>query len=165
MFQTDSPPLAPSCPTHASPDDALPLRAEDVTAPDFTPVPMARVRHDGWSPARQTAFLRALSLTGTVESAARMVGMSRKSAYQLRCRTDAASFAEAWDVALSSGRARMFDAMMESALNGVTTIKLKLGGAIEIGHGPDRRLRASQLKAPHPGALRFGIKSHKGDKR
>jgi hypothetical protein len=162
MFQTDSPQLAPS---PQSQDDALPLRIKDITAPDFTPVPMTRARHDGWTPQRQVAFLRALSLTGTVESAARMVAMSRKSAYQLRARAGAESFADAWDIALSSGRARMFDAMMETALNGVTTIKLKLGGSIEIERGPDRRLRTSQLKAPQPGEYRFGHGSPKGDKR
>jgi hypothetical protein len=147
MFQIDSPALASSLPSQ---DDDLPLRPEDITAPDFTPVPMARARHDGWAPERQAAFLRALSLTGTVESAARMVGMSRKSAYQLRARAGAESFDDAWDTALSSGRARMFDAMMERALNGVTTVTLKMGGAIEIAHGPDRHMLTAPLKAVQP---------------
>jgi hypothetical protein len=96
------------------------------------------------------AFLRALAVTGSVATAAKMVGISRKSAYQLRARAEAESFAAAWDIAIDEGRARVFDAMMERALNGVTTLTLRLGGAIEIGHGPDRQLMAAHLKAPLP---------------
>ena len=38
------------------------------------------------------------------------------------------------------------DALIERALNGVTTIRLRTGGAVEVGHGPDRRLIASPLR-------------------
>jgi molybdenum-dependent DNA-binding transcriptional regulator ModE len=65
---------------------------------------MQRVRHDGWTPERQLAFMRVLSVTGQVSVAARTVGISRKSAYKLRDRPDAESFAQAWDIALNSGR-------------------------------------------------------------
>ncbi len=133
-----------------------PLWHDESIAPAFTPPPLLRQRHDGWTERRQQQFIAALAVTGTVESAARMVGMSRKSAYQLRARADAKSFAEAWDTALSTGRTRMFDAMMDRALNGVTTFTLKLGGAIDIAHGPDGRMMASQSKAPLPGENRFG---------
>ncbi len=124
-----------------------PPRAADIAAPSFTPVPLARTRHDGWTVPRQTAFLRALSVTGSVSSAARMVGMSRKAAYGLRTRAGAESFAAAWYIALSEGQARAFDWLMERALNGVTTIQLRTGGAVEVGHGPDRRLVANPLKS------------------
>lgn len=72
----------------------------------FRPVPL-RVRHDGWSVTRQCAFLVQLYLTGSVAAAARQVGMSRASAYRLRERADAQSFAHAWDRVLTppgSGR-------------------------------------------------------------
>ena len=45
---------------------------------DFTPVP-TRQRDDGWSPARQRAFLEALASCGSVSAAARSIGMSRES--------------------------------------------------------------------------------------
>ena len=64
-------------------------------------------RRDGWSEVRQCAFLAELYLTGSVASAARAVGMARNSAYRLRSRPDAASFAHAWDSVLAppgSGR-------------------------------------------------------------
>lgn len=138
--------------THQPP----PLVYGESPPPDFTAVPMARNRHDGWTVERQREFIRALAVVGSVDAAAKMVGMSRKSAYQLRNRPDAKSFARAWDIALSAGRARLFDYMMDRAINGVTTIRLKLGGAVEIGHGMDGQLVAAQLRAPDPGEDRFG---------
>jgi hypothetical protein len=94
-----------------------------------------------------------------------MVRISRKSAYALRNRPDAKSFAGAWDVAIASGRARMFDYLMDRALNGVTTLRLKLGGAVEISNGLDGHLVAGHLKSPMPGDNRFGSLAggHKGD--
>lgn len=66
----------------------------------FRPVPV-KAREDGWTTARQALFLAELYLTGTVTAAARRVGMTRMSAYRLRARGDAASFARAWDSVLS----------------------------------------------------------------
>lgn len=122
----------------------------DIAAPQFTPVPLLRERHDGWSAGRQRAFLRALVVTGSVSAAARMVGMSRKSAYNLRSRAGAESFAAAWEIALAEGRERMFDCLFERALNGVTTIRLRMGGVVEVGHGPDSRLLASRAPGVPP---------------
>jgi molybdenum-dependent DNA-binding transcriptional regulator ModE len=65
----------------------------------FLPVPL-RARADGWTPARQAAFLGALAETRSVSQAARRVGMARETAYRLRRRPEAASFAAAWDAAL-----------------------------------------------------------------
>jgi hypothetical protein len=117
---------------------------------------MLRNRHDGWTPERQRLFIQALALTGQVEAACKMTGISRKSAYALRARPGAKNFCWAWEVALASGRARLFDYLFDRALNGVTTIKLKLGGDVEISNGPDGRLVAGFLKSPLPGENRFG---------
>jgi hypothetical protein len=136
------------------------LRPDEVIAPAFTPVLMLRHRHDGWTEQRQREFIMALSVTGSVEAAAKMIQISRKSAYQLRARPDATSFANAWDTAIASGRSRVFDYLFDRAINGVTTITLKLGGAVEIANGLDRQLVAGHLKAPLPGENRF-----KGDIR
>ena len=72
----------------------------------FHPVPL-RARADGWSEARQCGFLAELYLTGSVTAAARAIGMTRASAYRLRARAGAESFAHAWDRVLTppgSGR-------------------------------------------------------------
>jgi hypothetical protein len=67
--------------------------------PAFAPVPL-RARADGWTPMKQAAFLGALAETGSVCAAARRVGMRRETAYRLRRRPGAGSFAAAWDTAM-----------------------------------------------------------------
>jgi hypothetical protein len=69
--------------------------------PPFTPVPL-RYRADGWTPVRQAAFLGVLVETSCVATAARTVGMSRESAYRLREKPGAESFAAAWDRVLET---------------------------------------------------------------
>lgn len=76
----------------------------------FTPVPAQRVTANGWSPEVQRAFVAALARVGTVAAAARSVGRSSRSAYQLRVRAGAdCGFARAWDSALARGRAEALD--------------------------------------------------------
>jgi hypothetical protein len=70
--------------------------ARHVRVPAFSPVPL-RGRGDGWTALRQAAFLGALAETGSVVAAARKVGMARETAYRLRGRAGAESFAAAWD--------------------------------------------------------------------
>lgn len=70
--------------------------------PAFAPVPL-RVRGDGWTPARQAAFLGALAETRSVSAAARRVNMARETAYRLRRRAGAQSFAAAWDAVMGRG--------------------------------------------------------------
>ena len=67
--------------------------------PAFAPVPL-RSRVGGWTPLKQSAFLGKLAETRCVRTAARLVGMSRETAYRLRGKPGAASFADAWDRAL-----------------------------------------------------------------
>ena len=69
--------------------------------PPFYPVP-TRTRRDGWTAQRQADFLGMLAETGSVMGACEAVGMSRKSAYALRARPGAESFAAAWDAALGA---------------------------------------------------------------
>lgn len=74
-----------------------------LRVPAFLPVPL-RTRADGWTPLRQAEFLGRLAETGSVEAAARRVGMARETAYRLRRKPGAESFAAAWDAV--TGRAR-----------------------------------------------------------
>jgi molybdenum-dependent DNA-binding transcriptional regulator ModE len=51
----------------------------------LTPLhPIRAARFDGWTPARQWGFLRALADLVSVSRAARSVGMSATAAYRLR---------------------------------------------------------------------------------
>lgn len=61
-----------------------------------------RGRRDGWTIQRQADFLGYLAETGSVMGACEAVGMSRNSAYKLRARPEAESFAAAWDAALGA---------------------------------------------------------------
>jgi hypothetical protein len=67
--------------------------------PPFMPVPL-RACADGWTPSRQANFLGALAETRSVRAAAERVGMARETAYRLRARAGAESFAAAWDAIL-----------------------------------------------------------------
>ncbi|MCY7272131.1 MAG: hypothetical protein LH485_08805 [Sphingomonas bacterium] len=87
-------------------------------ADDYVPVEL-RHRLDGWTPARQVDFLLALSESACVDDACRTVGMSPASAYALRRRIEAVSFRKAWEAALDYGVARLADAALSRALNGV----------------------------------------------
>ena len=112
-----------------------PLLADTCLA--FIPVPLARRRADGWTAETQANFIRALEAMGSVGKAARAVGMGRASAYRLRDRPDAASFAAAWDRAIATGRTHQFSIAMDRALNGVTIVRVLKGGAIDVSGGPD----------------------------
>ena len=86
--------------------------------PAFTPVPRARVRHNGWTPDRQLAFIEALADTGSVKSAARSIGITDVSAYHLRRQPGAEQFAAAWDAAIDLGTRRLEDIAYDRAING-----------------------------------------------
>jgi hypothetical protein len=83
----------------------------------FTPVPVAARRH-GWTVARQIGFIHRLAICGCVGSSARGVGMSRESAWRLRKRPGAESFAAAWDKAAGWGEDHMTDLGVERGLKG-----------------------------------------------
>lgn len=84
----------------------------------FTPVPLTRARHDGWSPERQRRFIDLLSQIGLVSVCARAVGMSAKSAYALRRRDGAEDFARAWDQAVGLGRVEAEGQAIRRAIEG-----------------------------------------------
>jgi hypothetical protein len=61
-----------------------------------------------WTTRKAGVFLGALADLGRVAEAARVVGMSRQSAYKLRERLgEDGVFARAWDRAQAKGRARL----------------------------------------------------------
>ena len=89
----------------------------DSLSPDFLPA-ASRRRIAGWTPARQAAFVAALFDGHSVRAAAASVGLTAQSAYALRRRSDAADFAQAWDLALDAGAMKLADTALDRALNG-----------------------------------------------
>ena len=90
--------------------------AETAAIPGFTPAPLERRRRDGWTAERQRTFIAALAGTGCVAQTARAAQMSVTSAYKLRRRPEAESFAAAWRVALADARRRAFEFALDWAL-------------------------------------------------
>ena len=120
---------------------------------DFTPVPMARTRANGWTPHAQRRFIQALSVMGSVGAAARAAGVGRVAAYRLRERAlalggEALGFVRAWDAAVDEGRSRQFDVLMDRAINGVTTIRILRSGAVTVAGGPDVGLSRAAMRDP-----------------
>lgn len=129
-----------------------------MTQPDllhFTPVPHLRVR--GWTHDAQTAFIAALARCGVVAQAARSVGRSPRSAYYLRARPGAESFAAAWDWALDMGldesRARAVAIAKEKQQRPIVRRGKVVGTRIETNH----RLLFAALRAL--GAERSGTRA------
>lgn len=85
----------------------------------FEPVPSASNRHDGWTPERQRLFILVLSKIGVVAFAARAVGMSRKSAYELLKRAGPeSSFAHTFAEARTAGRTTAWFTAVGRAIEG-----------------------------------------------
>jgi hypothetical protein len=76
-------------------------------------------RHNEWSREKMVAFLRELAASQSVAEAARAVGMSRTSAYNLRNRLHGQPFALGWEVAIEMGMHQLAHAVMDRAVNGV----------------------------------------------
>jgi hypothetical protein len=126
----------------------LPVPAGEL--PAFTPVPRQYVRHDGWTPDRQIAFIEALADTGSVEAAARAVNMSQSGAYNLRRQPGAESFRAAWLAALGLGVMRLEDVAMDRALNGVEVPVYSYGELIGTRRSYNDRLLMFMLRNRAP---------------
>lgn len=112
----------------------------------LTPTPDTPAdRHDGWTPQRQSAFLRALASTQSVAAAARSVGLSRQSAYALRARLQGEPFDFAWRAALMCCFDVLTEAAMERALNGVEVPHFYKGELIHTSRRYDERLTVALL--------------------
>lgn len=110
----------PNPPETVSPGD-LPepeCTPEGVPIPAFTPWRAKRERSGGWSPATQRAFIHELTRIGSVGAAARAVGKTSRSAYQLRDKEGAESFAVAWQRAKMTGQEFAQQVAIERALHG-----------------------------------------------
>jgi hypothetical protein len=87
------------------------------TLPEFDIAP-TRKCHAGWTAERQRRFIEHLSLTGNVGEACAIVGVASSSAYRLRNRAGAESFARAWDAALRLCPTRLVAIGLDRAING-----------------------------------------------
>ncbi len=129
------------------------LTPSNPAIPGFDPVE-TRARHDGWTPARQLGFIEALAKSACVTDAAKSVGMSTASAYELRNRNEAKAFRVAWDVALSLGVRQLGDAVISRALHGEAIPVFYKGEQVGERIRFDNRLAQFVLRTHDP--MRFG---------
>ena len=127
-----------------------PRKPETPRTPPFDPVPRAP-RRNGWTPARQGAFIGALEDTGSVTRAARVAGMSPAAAYQLRRAPGATSFAQAWDEAMRRGVRVLVDATMERAIHGVPIPVMYRGRQVATRRAYNDKLAMFHMRHRLPG--------------
>lgn len=92
--------------------------AEGLPVPSFTPWRPLRVRVGGWSAGAQRIFIHELTRIASVSAAARVVGKTARSAYLLREKDGAESFAAAWEMAMLSGQGHAQQLAIDRALHG-----------------------------------------------
>jgi hypothetical protein len=133
--------------------------------PKFAPVPL-RHRKDGWTPMRQADFLGRLAETGSVTAAARHVGMTRESAYRLRDKPGADSFAAAWDAILAEprgdARKSTHELLWHRAFSGTLKPVMRRGRHVATLASPDNDalLRLYRAAVPAPRRTGRGGKGH-----
>ncbi|MFD1610416.1 hypothetical protein ACFSCW_01220 [Sphingomonas tabacisoli] len=130
--------------------------------PDFTPVPR-KYRHDGWTPERQRAFIRALAETGSVKHAANRINMAEEGAYQLRLAPGSEGFRKAWEAALDFGVQDLVDIALERARDGVPVPVFHKGEQVGERRWYNDRLLMFLLKHHMPS--RYGADLHPGTRR
>jgi hypothetical protein len=113
-------------------------------------LPARRPRHNGWTVEKQEAFLKALAGCGCVTHAARVVGMSRESAYQLYNRPSAAGFRRGWDAALDCSLRLVEDGLWSRAINGVARPIFYQGEQVGEYRHFDERLTMFLLRFRRP---------------
>lgn len=150
------PATSPAPPPAPAPTE-LDAHGHDPGAYDWVPV-LRKRRADGWSPEKQRAFIRGLADTGSVDQAARGVGMTGRSAYALRRSPGAEGFDRAWSAATDAAAKRLLDEAFERALVGTDEPVFDRDGN-RVG----RRLRKSDrmliflLRAYMPDRFRFAV--------
>lgn len=143
-------------------DNAAPQSASPpVPAPEppaFDPAP-TRKQRAGWTAERQRRFIEHLALTGSVGEACALVGVASSSAYRLRNKAGAESFARAWDSALSLAVTRLAAIAFDRALHGRTERIYKEGELVAERKMPSDYLLTWLLSRLDP--LQFGSPSAK----
>ncbi len=102
-------------------------------------VPVVSRRHDGWTLARQMAFIDYLQESGCVLSSAQAVGKAVSGAYKMKQRAPA--FSRAWDGALRYSALDLEHVAWDRALNGAEeTVRAANGESVTRRRYNDRLL-------------------------
>ncbi|WP_375392327.1 hypothetical protein [uncultured Sphingomonas sp.] len=142
--------------TQAGVPASAPLDANGFDPSEFEwrPVPR-RPRKDGWTPEAQQRFIEALARTGVVERACEEVGLSVRSAYDLRNRPGGERFAAAWAAVLTRAADRLLDIAFEQAIDGEEVPIFDQDGVrTGVRRRYNTRMAMFLLRAYHPDRFR-----------
>ena len=109
-----------------------------------------RIRHDGWTIARQEKFLRRLAGCGCVAHACAAVGMSRQSFYDLHERPGADGFRRAVEAALDAATSRLDESAFSRSIHGVPRPIFYKGEQVGEYRHYDERLTMFLLRYRRP---------------
>lgn len=98
-------------------DHAQPVTGAVTVLPPETGDRFHRQRRDGWHPRKKETFLEALRANGSITDAARAVGMSTKSVYDLSAKDS--GFQRACDQAMAAIRPSLLETAYQRAVVGV----------------------------------------------
>lgn len=136
------------------PPATLDAHGHDPNDFEWRPVPR-RPRKDGWTPEAQQRFIAALARTGVVERACEEVGMSVRSAYDLRNARGGEQFARAWSAVLTRAADRLLDIAFEQAIEGEEVPVYDQDGVrTGVKRKYNTRMAMFLLKAYHPERFR-----------
>ena len=113
-----------------------------------------RIRHDGWTIARQEKFLRRLAGCGCVAHACAAVGMSRQSFYDLHDRPGADGYRRAVEAALDAATSRLDEGAFSRSIHGVPRPIFYKGEQVGEYRHYDERLTMFLLRYRDP--TRYG---------
>ena len=87
-----------------------------VRPADRRELQVRRSRNDGWTEAKRAAFLDHLAATANIDLSCKAVAMDPSGVFRLRRRE--ADFAEQWDAALDTAKARLRAMLIERSMGG-----------------------------------------------
>ena len=120
------------------------------SADQSTDMPARRIRHDGWTVARQETFLKRLATSGCITHACAAVGMSRQSFYDLHDRPGADAFRRSVEAALDAAMSRVDEGAVARAVHGVPRPIFYQGEQVGEYRHYDERLTMFLLRYRRP---------------
>lgn len=138
----------PDCADPAAPNPAAANPSAANSPAPHPPKARRAQRHNEWTREKMVSFLRELAATQSVAAAAKAVGMSRTSAYNLRNRLQGQPFAFGWEVALEMGMHQLAQALMDRAINGTEVEHYYHGELVGTTRRYDNRLAQWLLANP-----------------
>lgn len=124
---------------HPESSEAVATASGLLSQPSSTSAVTA-ARGNGWTAERQRSFCETLAECGSVDIAAKAVGMTRQTAYRLRRRAQGRSFALAWDAALKLARSRLMTEVLSLASEGISETIIKDGEVVAERRRRDPRV-------------------------